>query len=397
MASSRAGFKAYLQAVTPKGCGAAGRELQKQTLSYYYPALIWICFWHAPSERDPGIHIFEREADMKTTRHIALATVGVALAFMFGCNSDKSNQDVYYMIAANVQLPYWKTAANGFKRAASEYQVTAKVTGPTTYDPVAELDALQQAMRAKPAGILISVADAAVLEREINEAVQLGIPVITMDSDAAITRRLYFIGTNNVDAGRLGGSRLIEKLTKGNIAILTIPGQPNLEERLRGLKEVLNTQPGLKITEIADVKGDAATAFDKAQQLVAETGSKKIDAFVCLEAVAGKPVADAIKRANAKDREVIAWDADPATLDAIKDGTIDATIAQKPYTMGYFGLRMLYNVAHKPPQQMNKDFRSDFYSPFPVFMDTGTTLVDRGNVDLYMSATAAASETQGAR
>jgi ribose transport system substrate-binding protein len=325
---------------------------------------------------------------MKTTRRIALATVGVALAFMFGCNSD-SKQDVYYMIAANVQLPYWQTAANGFKKAAAQYKVTANVAGPNSYDPLGELDALQQAIRAHPAGILISVADVAVLQREIDTAIQSGIPVITMDSDAPVTRRLYFIGTNNVDAGRLGGSRLIEKLTKGNVAILTIPGQPNLEDRLRGLKEVLNSQPGLKITDIEDVKGDAATAFDKAQQLVAQTGAKKIDAFVCLEAVSGKPVADALKRANAKDREVIAWDADPGTLDVIKDGTVDATIAQKPYTMGYFGLRMLYNVVHNPPEQLNKDFRSDSYSPFPVFIDTGSTLVDGSNVDLYVSATAA--------
>jgi ribose transport system substrate-binding protein len=293
------------------------------------------------------------------------------------------------MIAANVQLPYWQTAANGFKKAAAQYKVTANVAGPNSYDPLGELDALQQAIRAHPAGILISVADVAVLQREIDTAIQSGIPVITMDSDAPVTRRLYFIGTNNVDAGRLGGSRLIEKLTKGNVAILTIPGQPNLEDRLRGLKEVLNNQPGLKITDIEDVKGDAATAFDKAQQLVAQTGAKKIDAFVCLEAVSGKPVADALKRANAKDREVIAWDADPGTLDVIKDGTVDATIAQKPYTMGYFGLRMLYNVVHNPPEQLNKDFRSDSYSPFPVFIDTGSTLVDGSNVDLYVSATAA--------
>jgi ribose transport system substrate-binding protein len=325
---------------------------------------------------------------MKTTKQIALATVGVALAFMFGCNSD-SKQDVYYMIAANVQLPYWQTAANGFKKAAAQYKVTANVVGPTSYDPVGELDALQKAVLAKPAGILISVADAGVLERELDRAVQNGIPVITMDSDAPITRRLYFIGTNNVEAGRQSGERLTEKLTKGNVAVLTIPGQPNLEDRLRGLKEVLSNQPGLKVTDIVDVKGDAATAFDKAQQLVAQTGAKKIDAFVCLEAVAGKPVADAVKRGNAKGREVIAWDVDPGTLDAIKDGTIDATIAQKSYTMGYFGLKLLTEVHAQPPSQLNKDFRSDFYSPYPVFIDTGSALVDGGNVDLYLSATAA--------
>ncbi len=326
---------------------------------------------------------------MRTTRQIAWATVGVALAFMFVCSTD-SKQDVYYMIAANVQLPYWQTVANGFNKAAAQYQVTAKVVGPSSYDPVGELDALQQAVRSNPKGILISVADVATLQREIDTAVQNGIPVITMDSDAPATRRLYFIGTNNVEAGHLGGNRLVEKLQKGNVAFLTIPGQPNLEERLRGFKDILGTQSGLKIAEIVDIKGDAATAFDKAQQLVEQTGAKKIDAFVCLEAVSGKPLADAIKRANAHDREVISWDADPGTLDAIKDGTIDATIAQKPYTMGYFGLRMLYNVSHNQPEQINKDFRSDFYSPFPVFIDTGTTLVDRGNVDLYLSATAAA-------
>jgi len=173
------------------------------------------------------------------------------------------------------------------------------------------------------------------------------------------------------------------------VVFFSIPGQPNIEERLRGFKDVLNTEPGIKIADIVDIKGDASTASGKAQRYTALTGPQKIDAFVCLEAVSGKPVADAIKRANLHDRELITWDAEPGTLDAIKDGTIDATIAQKPYTMSYFGLKMLYEVFHSPPTQLNRDFRADFYSPYPVFIDTGTTLVDRSNVDLYLSATAA--------
>lgn len=323
---------------------------------------------------------------MKALREIVLVSLAVGLVFESGCKTQPDEQ-VYYLIAANVSLPYWQTAASGFNKAAADYKVTAKVVGPQSYDPVGELEALQQAVRAKPDGILISVSDVATLQREIDTAVSMGIPVITMDSDALISRRLYFIGTNNVEAGHLGAGRLVDKLNgKGNVAVFTLPGQSNTEERLKGFKDVLSDEPGIKIVDIVDVKGDPNIASTKAQELVKQTGAKKIDAFVCLEATAGKPVADALKQAGVHDRVVVAWDADQGTLDAIKDGTIEATVAQKPYTMGFFGLRLLHQVHNAPPPQLNKDFRADFFSPYPVFVDTGSTLVDRGNVDLYLSA-----------
>ncbi len=322
-------------------------------------------------------------------KQIAMVIAGLVMACSTSCNTNDRNAEVYYLIAANVQLPYWQSVANGFNKAAAAYHVQAKIAGPQSYDPVAELDALQKAVEAQPSGILISVSDVSTLEREIDDAVHHGIPVITVDSDAAATRRLYFIGTNNVEAGRLGGERLIEKLgKKGNVAFFTIPGQPNLEDRLAGFKQILSTNPGIK-SQIVDMKGSASTAFDLAQQLLSRTGAEKVDAVVCLEAISGKPVADAVKRAKASDRIVVAWDTDKGTLDAIRDGTIDSTIAQKPYTMGFFGLKLLNEVFHAPPPQLNKDFKTDFFSPYPVFVDTGTALIDKSNVDLYFSAEAA--------
>jgi len=130
------------------------------------------------------------------------------------------------------------------------------------------------------------------------------------------------------------------------------------------------------------------TAFDKTMDFLALTGAKKIDAFVCLDSASGKMVADAINRSKITDRLLVAWDVSQDTLDGIKAGTIDATIAQKPYTMAYIGLKGLDEVFHAPPKQLNKDYATDSFSPYPVFVDTGTSLVDKSNVDLYIASAA---------
>jgi len=314
----------------------------------------------------------------------------LALGVAMTCGCDRhSTKEVFYLVTANAALPYWQTAAAGFNRAAGQYKVTAKVVGPDNYDPQAELAELQKAVATKPAGILISVADAAVLQPEIDAAINAGIPVLTIDSDAAASRRLYFIGTNNLEAGRLGGRRLTEKLTgKKNVVIFTIAGQPNTEERLKGLKDALSSRPDISIVSVVDVKGDPKTAFDTAQQLLAQTGPKKIDGFVCLESASGKMVSDALKRANATDRVLVAWDVNQDTLDGIKGGTIDATIAQKPFTMGFVGLKSLDEIFHAPPRTLSKDYSVDSFAPYPVFVDTGSSLVDKNNVDLYIASAA---------
>ena len=326
---------------------------------------------------------------MKAMRNAAFAVLILAVTFTTSCGARHSDKEVYYLIASNLGLPYWQTAVAGFNHAAAQYKVTARVDGPDDHNPQAELAALQKAVAAKPAGILISVSDISVLQSAIDAAVSAGVPVITVDSDAPGSRRLYFIGTNNLEAGRLGGRRVLEKMGgKGNVVFFTLGGQANTDERLKGFKDVFSTRPGINIVEVVDIKGDPGTAFDRTQQFMALTGDKKIDAFVCLDSASGKMVSDAIKRTHATDRILIAWDVSQDTLDSIKAGNIDATVAQKPFTMGYVGLKALDEVYHDPPASLTRDYSTDSFAPYPVFVDTGTSLVDKSNVDLYIASAA---------
>jgi ribose transport system substrate-binding protein len=321
-----------------------------------------------------------------------LLIMTIALFLFTGCQRH-STSETYYLVSNNLKLTYWQTAAQGFNNAAAQYHVKAKIVGPDTYDSQAELTELQHAIAAKPAGILISVADAASFQTEINSAIDAGIPIVTMDSDAPHSHRLFFIGTNNLEAGHLGGQRVVDRLGgKGNVVFFTMPGQPNLDERFKGYQEVFGDHPGIKTVEVVDIKGVPTAAFDKAEQYMAETGPKKIDAFICLEASAGKEIGTVLKRANAKDRLLIAMDVDPDTLTMIQDGVIDSTIAQKPYTMGYIGLKALDQIFHDGPKTLSSDYSVNIFSPFPVFIDTGTALVDKVNVDLYSNSAAEAQK-----
>lgn len=324
---------------------------------------------------------------MLPSRKIFQATFSSALLVMvLSCGSAHDADEYFVLVSANLQVPYWKAAAAGFTNAASQMKVRADISGPSTFDPKAERDALDQAIQKKATGILLDITDASLLNDGIDKAIAAGIPVVTIDSDGPASKRLFFIGTNNYQAGFIGGQRLAQELkNKGNVVVFTMPDQPNLQDRLHGYKEALAKTPDIKITRVVDIQGDPRIAFDTATQIVGKERDK-VDAFVCLEAQSGKEVAGVLDSYHVTGKTVIAMDTDPETLDWLKKGVIAATIAQKPYTMAFVGMQMLDNLYHHKPSSLNTDWTKDSYAPIPSFVDTGTALIDKSNVDSFIQA-----------
>jgi ribose transport system substrate-binding protein len=312
---------------------------------------------------------------------ILFGVLAVVLPILSGCTRH-SKKERYYLVATNTDLPYWKTAAAGFQKAGQEYGVSTDVRGPKGFNPQVELDEFKSVVALHPTGILVSVANSSLLTPEIDAAIAAGIPVITVDSDAPESKRLYFIGTENLEAGQLGGHRVAARLNgKGNVVFFTNPGQPNLDERLKGYKDTFALYPGIKVTDVFDIHGDPGTAMDKTVEYLGKTGADKVDAFICLESASGKDVGEVFKRRNVKDRLLVAMDLAVGTLLLVKDGTIDSTISQKPYTMGLLGLKALDEIHHYPVKPLSQDFGLDPFAPFPANIDTGVSLVDKSNVD----------------
>ena len=309
-----------------------------------------------------------------------------------GYHNDKEK---YYLVAVNIQLPYWQAAASGIRRAAHDMQIQSQFAGPDSYDAQAEVQLFRQAVAAKPAGIIVSPADPKLMGPEIDKAIEAGIPVVTVDSDAPGSKRLFYVGTNNYEAGQLGAQVAVKKSNgKGNFMAFTMPGQANLDARLDGYRKAFDGHPGMKIVQVVDIHGQSTAAFDAAEASLAKKGADKIDGYLCLEASAGKEVAEVMRRYKATDRIIVAMDTDQETLDGIRDGTIAGTIAQKPSTMTYVGTMMLDTIHHHPPNSLNINWQTDPYAIVPAFVDTGATLIDKSNLEDFIKARDAAASNK---
>jgi ribose transport system substrate-binding protein len=312
---------------------------------------------------------------------------------VLSCGSHDSSE-YFVFVAANLQVPYWQAAGAGFVKAGNRFKVRTDFLGPNSYDPKAEREALDQAVQQKATGILLGVTDPALLKDGIDKAIAAGIPVLTMDSDAPASKRLFFTGTNNYEVGMTGGLRLAQELKgKGNVVVFTMPDQRNMQDRLHGYRDALERTPNVKIVRVVDIQGDPRIAFDTTTQIVGKE-KDQVDAFVCLEAQSGKEVAGVLKSYHVTGKVVMAMDTDPETLQMIQSGDIAATISQKPYTMAFVGMQMLDNLYHHKPANLDVDWSKDSFAPIPSFVDTGSALIDKSNVGSFLQAKQSATGAQ---
>jgi ribose transport system substrate-binding protein len=325
---------------------------------------------------------------MKPSRIWCALSIGATTLMVCACEKPYHQpEEKYVLVTANVNLPYWEEAQAGLNDISKTAGVKVDVEGPATFAPNEELTAFQQAVATHPSGIMVSVTDPKSFVEPINNAIMQGIPVITIDSDAPESRRVLFIGTDNFRAGQESGKHMADLLGgQGRILIIGLAGQLNTEERERGVNEVLKKYPGVKVIQTVDDKGDPRNAYDAVSGLLQK--KEKMDGIIGLEATAGAGAADALHRMDMTEKvKILAFDKDPQTLDGIERGWITATIVQKPYVMAFYGVRFLDDLHHNAVHEF-KDWATAPTAPLPVFVDTGTAVVDKSNLARFRQALA---------
>jgi ABC-type sugar transport system substrate-binding protein len=161
------------------------------------------------------------------------------------------------------------------------------------------------------------------------------IPVITVDRKAAEGRTICHIESDNVEGGRMA-ARLMARLLQGRGRVIELEGIPGTSaalERGAGFHLALRDFPDVRV--VARVVADFEKQKAKDAILRAIQRNLKFDGIFAHNDNMILGAAEALEAGKHSSAMVlIGFDGIQAALEALRQGRIDATIAQKPEKMG---------------------------------------------------------------
>lgn len=238
--------------------------------------------------------------------------------------------------------PYWQYIRLGAEKAAEERNAIIDFQGPDTASVEEGIKFINIANAARVSGIIAYVQDEDRYTPVINKVIEDGIPIVTVDCDAPKSERLAYVGTDNLQAGRMGAVEMINQVGReGSIAI--IMGGSNAKnqiERVNGFDEYIKKNSNIIIKDVESSDSLLLRAELAAKDIL--TKDSDIKALFCTSALDGQGAAKTVNNLDLTGKvKIICFDDLPETLDGIRNGTISATIVQRPYIMGYKSVNVI--------------------------------------------------------
>ncbi|HEX9423078.1 MAG TPA: sugar ABC transporter substrate-binding protein [Pyrinomonadaceae bacterium] len=191
----------------------------------------------------------------------------------------------------------------------------------------------------------------------INKANSANIPVVIVDTrvDAKALsdskgKIATFIGSDNYEGGKLAGERIAKQLGgKGKVAVLEgIPGHETGDSRLKGFRDALKATPGIEIVASQTANWERDQGFNVFQNILQSHPDVQA-VFACSDLMALGAL-EAIAAAKKTGQIiVIGFDASDEARKAVLSGTMDATVAQSPATMGAMAVENAYHLIKGEP------------------------------------------------
>lgn len=278
--------------------------------------------------------------------------------------------------------PFYMTMNRGARAAAEALGATLIYQGPTEPTPVQQLAALNAVIVRKPNVLLVAPADHMLMIAPLRKvAVDMGIPVICVDTYIGANDGTYQTGSGDVDfplsyiasddaaggalaaralAAAIGGvGQIYVSATWTNVATLNRRESGFRDEMTRHFPkiQVLPTQYSLM---------DPAKAATQLHDML--TQAPNLAGVFCVNPGAAVGTYNALKQAGRSGAvKVAVIDGTEQMVAALKSGQVDLIVSQHPAEMGWLGTMLGYGAATG--------------QSVPARISTGFTMMNRDNIN----------------
>ncbi|GAB4056372.1 sugar ABC transporter substrate-binding protein [Spirosoma litoris] len=169
----------------------------------------------------------------------------------------------------------------------------------------------------------------------VTKALAANIPIINVNSETS-AKPSAFVGSDDAESARIAMKFIAEKLGgKGNVLMMHgYMGQAAQIKREQGARDVLKQYPNLKLLAHQTGEWDRAKAMSLMENWIQSYGAQ-INAVFAQNDEMGLGAVKALTDAGLKDKViVVSIDAIPDALQAVKKGSLDATVFQNAEEQG---------------------------------------------------------------
>ncbi|GAB3941576.1 sugar ABC transporter substrate-binding protein [Spirosoma harenae] len=195
----------------------------------------------------------------------------------------------------------------------------------------------------------------------VTKALAAKIPIINVNSETS-QKPSAFVGSDDVESARIAMKYIAEKLGgKGNIVMMHgYMGQAAQIKREQGAREILKQYPNLKLLAHQTGEWDRAKAMALMENWIQSFGPQ-INAVFAQNDEMGLGAVKALEDAGMKGKViVVSIDAIPDALQAVKKGTLDATVFQNAQQQGSKAVEIAVSAA------TGKDYPKETLIPFQL-------------------------------
>lgn len=198
-------------------------------------------------------------------------------------------------------------------------------------DPLVQNNDIENLIQQKVNILIVNPVDSDAISSAIINVNNFNIPIIMVDRKSTKGKINTLITSDNISGGKLAAKYILDTLGKNTkVAMLEgIPGASATRERGKGFE--LGATNNLLIIVKQSANFDRANGLTVTENIL--QANKSIKAIFAQNDEMALGAIEAVKSTNRKIL-IIGFDGNDDAIKAIKEGELDATVAQQPFLMG---------------------------------------------------------------